>query len=445
MDPAPGIRIVGGGVAGAALAWLLAREGRAVTLVEAGQARLSGPIETLLPEARRLLERAGLLPLVDAAAEPDGLRHGAIWGGDELVWRDGDARGWLLRRGAFDEALRRAAAAAGARVVAMSGAAAVGADGERLVVATGRAAAGPFVGTADEPPRAVAFVFAGEPAANDRGTAIVEALPHGWVWTHALATGPAHATVVVDADDLRGRDRAAFLEALLRSSRGPAGRLREPVLRTTTDASSRLHTPAPGVLRIGDAAATIDPLSSQGVEKAFAAADHAAAVLRAAAEWPAWWPRLAALHQRWEAGLMHAHRRAAAAVYGREPRFRDERFWRRRQTPLGALPATDPATALVASPTLRAGPVLVRDGAGFVECPGFVDTADGSERSHVGHVPIAPVLALFAAPRSPAAALRAAADEPRLFVLSPAAVAAAIAELAAVGWLSAAASAAGRP
>lgn len=447
--------IVGGGAAGAALAWLLAGSGRSVWLVERGRAHHSGPFETMLAPARTMLARTGLLPLLDACGERDPLRHGAIWGGEAVEWRrDGDA-GLLLRRGPFDERLRAAAARAGA-VVCCPASAVATADRERwdvatptgrvalraarVVFATGRATGG--VDAAAVGPPAIAFTWLGTPDPADRGTAVVEAVPCGWTWTHAPVEGEASTAVVVDADELRAVGRERLLARVFAASRGPAGRLTAARLLHGTDATPRVAAADPDVLRIGDAAATIDPLASQGVEKALAAADHAAAVLAAAHERPEWWSRLQQVHARWERGLFTGHRDVAGAWYRREERFADEPFWRRRRLAEAAVaPAVD-ATWQVDAAVVPAS-VLVREGRTFVEREGHLDRRTGETATHVGYVPIAPLLAAFAGGCSLAEAVARAGRDARLFVLPPRAVHGAMVELARRGWLTAPASAAG--
>ncbi len=406
-------------------------------LVDRGNGPYSGPYETLLGSARAMLERTAFATLLDASAEPDPLRHGAIWGSDDVVWREDAAAGWLLRRGVFDERLRAAARAAGAVVevgaVASQDRRWLGAD-DRLVVATGR---GVQAGSGHAPPAAgpaaVAFTFTGEADAADRGTAIVEAVPTGWIWTHAPNRGPASAAVVVDTEHVHAAGRETLLARAFAAARGPAGRLRHRQLTHTSDATPRWHQPAVGELRIGDAAASIDPLASQGVEKAFAAADHAAAVLHTAAEQPAWWDRLCACHARWERGLAAAHATVAAAWYGRESRFADEPFWRRRRVSEAGPLAT--AGRFRVADDVQATRVLVRQGPRFGEVDGYRRHASDDERTHVGYVPVGAVLAAFRTPGTLHQATTLAGQDARLFVLPPRAVHAAMLELLRAGWL----------
>jgi flavin-dependent dehydrogenase len=437
--------VIGGGVAGACLSLLLARRGVSVVLVDHGRLHASGPFETLLGSSRPLLERLQLLPVLTACAQPDPLRHGAIWGSDEPSWRGDEAPGWLLARGAFDHGLRTLAAAAGAVVYERRTAMPVadtgewqlrGADGElrlrprTVVVATGRTGRG---GGQPTGPRTLAFTLIGSPAARDRGTAMVEATAEGWLWTHVPRHGAASAAVLLDAEQCRREGRELVLARALVRSRGPAGRILSPRLRHATDASAVFVPPTDRWLRIGDAAASIDPLASQGVEKAIAAADQAAAAVATALAEPALWPRLLAGHAQWERELAQAHGAAAGAWYARESRFADAPFWRARQP--SPPPEWSPHDALRAAAELQPAEVLVRRGDRFVVEPGLEHRGTGDRRSHCGFVPLAPLLAAFAPPRTLAAGVAAAGREPRLFVLPPRAVWQAAVALRQWGWL----------
>jgi flavin-dependent dehydrogenase len=438
--------VLGGGVAGSALALLAARRGLAVVLVERGRPKWSGPHETLLAAGRSRLERIGLADAVAAAAVPDRLRHGALWGSDEVAWRDDDGEGLLLARGRFDAALRQAAASAGAVVAANAetcptreGWRVRTPDGElplqpRLVVDARGRIANPRRLAAHRGHGLLAVTLVGRAERGDLGTATVEATADGWIWTHAPADGPAAAAVLVDGDEAAACGVGTLVRRVLAAARGPAARLRDARAAHANDATARAAAAAGDRLAIGDAAATIDPLASQGVEKALFAADHAAAVGATALQRPEWLPRLLAAHARWELGLWHAHEATSADWYAREQRFRDAPFWRRRRpAPAAAEPPDD--QPLVVSPSIVASEVLARAGDTFVARPGFHDRRDGDEQSHVGYVPIAALLDRFAAPTALPAAVAAAGGDPRLFVLPPRAVDAAMRALRRRGWL----------
>lgn len=435
--------IVGGGPGGCALAILLARAGRRVVLVDRGRAHYSGPYETVLASSRAMLARTGLEAVVAACAEADPLRHGAIWGGPEIMWREERAAGWLLRRGEFDRALREAASRYGVLVrcpaiarVEGRRVVVIGANEQEewtaasLVIATGRAGNHE---RAESPVRTLAFTFVGEPTAADRDTAVVEAVPAGWIWTHVPPSGPASAAVFVDAGGAP-LERRQRLVAAFAAATGPAARLHDRRLIAANDATAAWCPSDGDVLRIGDAAATIDPLASQGVEKALAAADHAAAIVATAIEQPTWWSHLCRVHAHWERGLAAAHRAAAAEWYRREERFATEPFWcARRPAVEPPVPRSD--VPLAVADAIAPATVLIREGPRFVARPGFVDRNTGDEASHVGLVPIAPVLAAFHAPCPIAEAVTRAGRDSGLFVLPPRAVHAAMLELVRRGWL----------
>jgi 2-polyprenyl-6-methoxyphenol hydroxylase-like FAD-dependent oxidoreductase len=431
---------------------LLAGRGRSVVLVDHGRAHYSGPNETLLASSLPMLERTGLAALLRACALPDPLRHGAIWGSDVLQWRDAAEPGLWLRRGPFDAALLRQAAARGVRVVAparVTLAARGGAcelllpGGQRehvtpafVALATGRASLASLVETQNENsgPRTFACTLVGEPDDADRGTAVVEAVPEGWIWTHAPVQGSASACVLLDAEEVHEHGRAPLVLRALANARGPARCLRSHRLVHANDATARCRRTSADVLLLGDAAATIDPLASQGVEKALAAADHATAVLHTALQHRDWWPSLRALHGQWERGLFAAHRTTAAAFLEQETRFPDAPFWRRRRIPAPA-PSLPPTAPLCCAANVSVGPVLVRQGDRFAEVQGARDAQTGDSLSHIGYVPVVPLLRVFAVPLRLAEATTLAGQDPSLFVLPPRAVHAAILELCHRGWL----------
>lgn len=442
----PDLLILGGGAAGAALAVLAARRGIAVALVERGRPSLSGPHETLLAAGRARLERIGLADVVAAATKPDPLRHGALWGSDAVAWRDDADRGLLLARGRFDAALRRSATAAGAVVVA-PGRASPMRDGWRIDAPDGMCECVPRLvvdarGRLANPRRqaaqsghgllAVTMVGRADPA--DAGTATVEATPFGWIWTHAPLDAPAAAAVLVDADAAAVDGVTRLVHLALQAALGPARRLQGARAAHANDATPRVAAPAVDRLVIGDAAATIDPLASQGVEKALFAADHAVAVCASALAHPEWRDRLFAVHARWEHGLWQAHQAAAAEWYARETRFPEAPFWQqRRSSPAAPEPADDVPLAI--APEVVAAEILVREGDAFAARAGFRDRRTGEERSHVGYVPIAALFDRFAAPATLPAAVAAAGGDARLFVLPPRAVEAALRDLRRRGWL----------
>lgn len=441
MERAYECLIIGGGPAGGTLALLLARQGISVALVDDGRAHQSGPYETVLAAGRRAFEQLDLVG-PDVGVVPDPMRHGAIWGADDVVWRDDEAPGLLVDRAVFDRGLRDRVRQAGGvvyegvRAEPFGSAYRCGDDvvrARRVAYATGRSRVAELPSPTAVGAASVAITVHAEPAAHDRGRAVVEGVPDGWIWTHAPARGVASAAVFVDRQSLQGRRSRDVVAERLRSASGPAARLTAWRVRHGNDATARCRPVDGDRLVLGDAAACIDPLGSQGIEKAVAAAQHAASVVRSGLEHASWWPRLLRVHHRWECDLQRAHLRVAADYYAREVRFADRPFWLRRAEAMVA-PAV-PSGALQFRSDLEPARVLSRNGASFCEADGFCDPTTGDAWSRVGRVPLRELRQLFATPRTVHDAVRAAGELPSLFVLSPAEVQAAIEALFTRGWL----------
>lgn len=441
--------VIGGGPGGATLALHLAQRGIGVALIDHGRAHYSGPFETVLASTKSTWQRMGLLETVKQGLAEDPLRHGAIWGSNELQWRQDEEAGLLLRRGVFDTALRAMARSAGAEVYetcraerGLRGWQLVSESGETILLqptllayATGRAALPGLPKNQPVGPETTAVTVLGGPAPDDRGSAVVEAVRNGWIWTHVPDEGEASAAVLVDRELLKDRKAEDVIEEMFADASGPANRLRDWRVAHANDATMWNRGVAADCLLLGDAAATIDPLASQGVEKAVSAAEHASVCIVAALEHPEWWGRLRALHSRWEHGLQAAHSRSANAFYEVESRFAAEPFWQRRQ-----VSAPDP-TQLAGGQVLRrlatvqTARVLMRHGPRIIEVDGAVNEVTGEELARISRVPVAAVLGLFQEPVTLANAVSLAGKDPSLFVLTPHEVHEAIVQLHMRGWL----------
>lgn len=456
--------ILGGGPAGAGLACLLGATGVHTVLIDHGRALPSGPYESLLPAAEVMLERTGCLDLVRRTAEPDRLRHGAIWGSDDLVWQPARSTGFCLRRPAFDRALRALAAERGVRVhcpaqvrgglglattegvdVTDAGGATVRYQPKVVVLATGRARMDPTVAARHTAagPATHAFTLVGTAPQLPVDVAIVEAVADGWLWLQTPTPGTASVGILVDPTPAEPLPQ--LLRRVLAQSRGPATALRDAPLRHAVDATARCVETDLDVLLVGDAAARIDPLASQGVEKALAAADHAAAIVRTTLDHPALRRELLLEQRRWEHGLFAAHQEQTSAFYREETRFAESPFWLNRRTS-AARPAPDPPAedaVLSVAKGVRATPALRRIGDAFERCDG-AEFGD-SRITHLGFVPVPPLLQAFATPATLHAAVSRVGRDPRCFVLPQFAVLQALRVLRQRGWLVRAPTAARNP
>jgi flavin-dependent dehydrogenase len=295
---APDVVIVGGGPAGSATALLLARRGYRVTLVDKARFPRPKPCgEYLNPSAVAALGRLGVRP----AVEPLGATLSGMWltGFGRSVWVPFAAgHGLLVPRERLDHALLCEAARAGAevleefhveaapggasirgrrdgRTVRLDARLVIGADGLRSIVARRRAVRQPptaghytvgahFEGLAEDTPRGdlhlgpgwyVGAALYGQGAGN-----VVAALPRAMyghrsverAFDDACAALPALRTLM-----RRARRTGPFVSV------GPLAYLRRPAIDD-------------GLLLVGDAAGTINPMTGQGIAMALQGAELAA-------------------------------------------------------------------------------------------------------------------------------------------------------------------------
>jgi flavin-dependent dehydrogenase len=352
------VAVVGGGVAGLAIALALRPRQRVVLCALEGEERPAGG-ETLIAAADRLLRELGFLERFDDVFAPR-LGSASIWKWNRIEYQDGfldpTGAGWRLHRRKFEAHLRALALSHG--VVFASSIERVERDAgglwrlevegqtwriRFLVDATGRGAAlARKLGAAR--PIAIDNLLCRmarlPPNANVdelEGFSLVEASTQGW-WHRA--TEPDGAVVV-----------AFFTDADLsvaRSTRNPTGFVAE--LRRTTQArrgidlglvsAERLLTLSARTQRlpraagkdwcaIGDAAIALDPLSSAGLFNALYLATRAAHGVEGWLDGdPARIVRYAVdVEAIWRAYLVK--RRVA---YGEVERYADEPFWQRRAT-----------------------------------------------------------------------------------------------------------------
>ena len=353
--------IVGGGPAGASAAIALATFGRKVVVVERSDYSGCRFGETLPPAANPVLDRLGL---DRAALDNCGIRcPGTVsaWGGDSPYRNDalfdpaGD--GLHLDRAAFDRLLAGRAAVCGVKLwtgCLVRSCRRIGnawhvfvsrPDGHHKVVAANLIDASgrtPWPGrlshrsTFDRQVAVVACFELDEATNIDRWT-WVESAPCGWWYSAFLPGGRYVAAYFTDADLLAapaGSRERRFNELLGQThwTRRQACGARSLESLRVVPASSTLATPivGDGWVAVGDAASTIDPLSSHGILYAITSGLNAAAALLA----PDREAALARYAQEITAQF-HDDLATRAQFYQRERRWLDSPYWHRRMGQAG--------------------------------------------------------------------------------------------------------------
>ncbi|MGY1829108.1 NAD(P)/FAD-dependent oxidoreductase [Geodermatophilus sp. SYSU D01180] len=348
--------VVGAGPAGATLAARLAGRGYRVAAVERAQFPRPHVGESLSP---------GIWPVLRAAGLPSAaIRAGAIRVREAGVcWRTGReerldlADGATVDRAVFDALLLAHARAAGAVVLApvRTGRLERAAGGWRVPVgdrvltarfladATGRRhrLAGERARTG---PPTVA-VSARWPAdwPHDALQTRVTALPDAWSWAAQLPGGECRVMVFVDPVSIRAEGpRSLFRRQVAATPHGPAllATLPSGCRVEVCDASTYTVAPAVDVdlIRVGEAAFAIDPLSSSGVQTAIQTALAAAATVHTVLSGG----DRSAAHEYYADMVRTAvtrHGATAAALYAEHDVYAHRPFWRRRSAAVTTVPA----------------------------------------------------------------------------------------------------------
>ncbi|HEX9646806.1 MAG TPA: NAD(P)-binding protein [Alphaproteobacteria bacterium] len=281
--------IVGGGVAGAVAAAALARAGRRVHLITSR--RRQSLIEGRSERAADGFRFAGCTRALDVAGP--WVERFSHWNG-RRVQANGET---LVDRARLDAALLDDARAAGAAVTVARIAAllpikggwralargGVEVEAALLIEARGRQAPAGTARRRHGPP-ATALVRRLRLARAIAPQSTVASFADGWLWLAAPGDGTAAVQVVVAGEALPPRRalEAFFSERIagvpevaeLIAGAGPAG----PLVARNADAVLCAPACGPGLIRIGDAAVAIDPLSGHGQFTAASTALNAVAV-----------------------------------------------------------------------------------------------------------------------------------------------------------------------
>lgn len=318
MDPTcHDVAVLGGGPAGSAVALALRRyTGLSVALIERSAYQELRLGETLPPDSRTLLARLGVWAAFLQQGHVRSSGTCSNWGSAGLGYNDSLyspwGPGWHLDRRLFDQMLATEAARHGVDVylsTELEGWERLESGGFRLLLqrpepdgpmalnarfvvdATGRSAVfataqGARRVTVDRTFALYGF-FQLQPGRTFDTHTLVEACEEGWWYSALLPQGRVVAGLLGDGESLRGMKPGNPEPWLALLERAPATRRKLEACHFTGEALalpanlSRLeHMHGEGWLAAGDAACTLDPLSSQGISHALRCALLAAETLR---------------------------------------------------------------------------------------------------------------------------------------------------------------------
>ncbi len=338
--PRVDVLVLGAGPAGLAAACWLAHRGHRVEVRERNRAPARSPGEALTP---------GVWPTIEALEARECLRRVPMRpdGGAVIAWEQGTPQQVPARpghvvvdRSQFDGALLQLAAERGVVVVcghSVHEPRSQLRDAARVVVdARGRSRAR----TALAP--ATLALWVDLPERTTLRTTMVEACPNGWLWASPLPSGSARLMGFVDAGSGKGA-----LRALLGHSRYIAPQHPHTTQWSQSDVRGCDCTPSLGPSAssahrfcAGDAAFSLDPLSSTGVERALRSGLHVATAVHTLLRGGS--PEMchAFVQQRMEEALVE-HLRWTRGYYQRA--WCDGDFWKRRAS--GTVAETGPGPA----------------------------------------------------------------------------------------------------
>ncbi|MEE9392323.1 MAG: NAD(P)/FAD-dependent oxidoreductase [Planctomycetota bacterium] len=475
--------IVGGGPAGSLLATKLAEWGHKVALIDRGGRAGSVPEETMVPGAQAILKRNGITASIRAHDFLGTKEHGIVWGDGELRWRraENEERGFQVVRKIFDLDMRNIARSHGVTLfentrvpgpLPQSGSGSFDVADKsgkvtrlyaRVIALAGGKQSIPELlplSLERQLPRTAAIgtrVLANDVHQNFRQATVIEAIPQGWMWWLPLRNGEISVSLFCDVDELKAAGRNRLFEEALSHTSGPAAQLRE-ILRVQRSkstkaepqeflktgrgavATSRLLSTPSEILLLGDAASTIDPLSSQGIEKALSSAEQAAVAVNTILEDPLHRREVITRHQEWEAGAWEIHAKKTLGFYLKETRFSDQPFWQARHDMVRVEIETpgEPSELphrLRPHPDLQERPTLRRKGNRYIAARGYALKRSRRTIESLGRVPLEPIIKHLNHNGQVEGFMEQVRSDPRLYLVSPRLIVQALTELLRLGMI----------
>ncbi len=363
------IVVAGSGPAGIVSAGELARLGHRVTILAAP--RSGGSVEGFSFRVLEGLRAAGLgeaLVDLEAAVPRHSAWNGAVQsaGNEQLIERAAFDAKLLTAAGAFAD-IRQARLAAVAREGDGIVARIVTAEGattqltaDFLVDARGRGT--PGGGMRRSGPATVALCRRYEMGGAPSSTWL-ETSPRGWAWLAVPPSGRAYLQITVAGkpDALSGRRQLdGIFEALTAEFPGIAAHLakaeaKAPVFARLATASACEEAVRERVLRVGDAALALDPLSGHGVFEAIAGAFAAAATVNTMLGRPQDRALATRFYNERALSTFQARVRSGQSYYRQEERWPEAPFWSARRNWPPEEPAAPSRAAILRQPVIDCG------------------------------------------------------------------------------------------
>jgi flavin-dependent dehydrogenase len=349
--------VIGGGPAGAAVARRLRQLGHSIIVIERQTFPRCHVGESLLGEVLPLLEVLGVRSEIENAGFLRPRSTIIRWTKDLELRPTVGERHFQVDRGRFDQLLLNSCQQAGAeilqparvlglkrnneggwRIIAHGNNTRVTIDSRFLVDASGRSGVLPRVRhRSSEKTLAMYAYWLGVPCEGSETR--IEAGEDEWYWGAPLPNGEINASVFIDIDRYRAAvaqsgSRDTFYESLLARSKLLAVCLkgsRVGPVRVCDATQSFAGVPATAdAISIGEAAFSIDPLSSQGVQTAIGSALHAAAVINTIIRHPEDSALAIEFYCQRQRDSVKLHSTAATRFYAEASQYRTGAYWQRR-------------------------------------------------------------------------------------------------------------------
>jgi flavin-dependent dehydrogenase len=364
--------IIGAGPAGAATALALRKNHPylSVLILEASEFQNPRPAETLTPDAIPLLQQLEVFDFFLEQNHRTVTRHASAWGSCDATTRLFDGReadnGWFIDRARFDSMLAGYAAASGVsfiratltkvqmtsngswQLTAQSASVTHILGASFVVDASGRGARfASEIGVAQIAQDTLVGVVRTVELERDDQTGpgcLIEAFEHGWWYSAPIDSRRLAITVMTDADISKRLQLTQLAEWSEQLEKAPQTNARVAGLAGHGElcvraAHTRNLTCCTGNnwLAVGDAAASIDPLASQGILRALRFGLHAGSAI--GAQFKSRLPDLKSYEQ-----LVRAEFENNLALrmedYRAEQRWNSAPFWARRHAAANVLPST---------------------------------------------------------------------------------------------------------